>query len=118
MDGFKQNNRGKPAVWTDSGGGCQRAKLVSVKDHEGTSTHKEAANLQMNQRDLKEAVKTVILQHDHVLLDLTSIILSMSKNHDSLASFPAQCLAAEMMSVEVKTKGECSNRVRGRACCT
>jgi hypothetical protein len=45
MAGFKHNNRGKPAVWTDAGGGCQRAKLESVKDHEGTSTHKEAANL-------------------------------------------------------------------------
>jgi hypothetical protein len=87
MAGFKHNNRGKPAVWTDAGGGCQRAKLESVKDHEGTSTHKEAANLQMNQIDMKEAVKTVILQHDHVLLNLTSIILSMAKNQDSLASF-------------------------------
>ena len=51
MAGFKHNNnrlRGKPAL-TDAGGGCQRAKLESVKDHEGTSTHKEAANLQMNQ---------------------------------------------------------------------
>jgi hypothetical protein len=85
--------------------GCQRAKLESVKDHEGTSTHKEAANPQMNQSDMKEAVKTAILQHDHVLLNLTSIILSMAKNHDSLASFPAQCLADEMLSVEVKTKG-------------
>ena len=35
MAGFKHNNRGKPAVWTDAGGGCQRAKLESVKDHEG-----------------------------------------------------------------------------------
>jgi predicted transposase YbfD/YdcC len=70
MAGFKHNNRGKPAVWTDAGGGCQRAKLESVKDHEGTSTHKEAANLQMNQSDMKEAVKTAILQHDHVLLNL------------------------------------------------
>ncbi len=83
MSGFKHNNRGKPAVWTDAGGGCQRAKLESVKDHEGTSTHKEAANLQMNQSDMKEAVKTAILQHNHVLLNLTSIILSMAKNHDS-----------------------------------
>ena len=69
MAGFKHNNRGKPAVWTDAGGGCQRAKLESVKDHEGTSTHKEAANLQMNQIDMEEAVKTAILQHDHVLLN-------------------------------------------------
>jgi hypothetical protein len=58
---------------------------------------------------LKEAVKTAIFQHDHVLLNLTSIILSMAKNHDSLASFPARCLAAEMLSVEVKTKGEDGN---------
>jgi hypothetical protein len=36
-------------------GGYQRAKLESVKDHEGTPTHKEAANLQMNQSDMKEA---------------------------------------------------------------
>jgi hypothetical protein len=36
-----------------------------------------------------------IFQHDHVLLNLTSIILSMAKNHDSLASFPALCLAAQ-----------------------
>ena len=49
-------------------GGCQRAKLQSVKDHEDTPTHKEAANLQMNQSDMKEAVKTAFLQHDHVLL--------------------------------------------------
>ena len=35
MAGFKHNNRGNPAVWTDTGGGCQRAKLESVKDHEG-----------------------------------------------------------------------------------
>ena len=55
---------------------------------------------------MKEAVKTAILQDDHVLLNLTSIILSMDKNHDSLTSFPARCLAAEMLSVEVKTKGE------------
>ena len=87
-------------------------KLESVKDHEGTSTHKEAANLQMNQIDMKEAVKTVILQHNHVLLNLTSIILSMVKNHNSLASFPALCLAAEMLSVEVKTKGEDGNVTR------
>ena len=40
----------------------------------------------MNQSDVKEAVKTAILQHDHVLLNLTSIILSMAKNHDSLLS--------------------------------
>ncbi len=58
------------------------------------------------------AVKTAILQHDHVLLNLTSIILSMDKNHDSLASFPARCLAAEMLSVEVKTKGEDGNVTR------
>ncbi len=42
MAGFKHNNRGKPTVWTGSGWGCQRAKLESVKDHEGTQTHKEA----------------------------------------------------------------------------
>jgi hypothetical protein len=66
MAGFKHNNRGKPAVRTDAGWGCQRAKLESVKDHEGTSTHKEVANLQMNQSNMKEAVKTVILQHDHI----------------------------------------------------
>ena len=99
MAGFKRNDRGKPTVWTGAGGGCQRANLQSVKDHEGTQTHQEAANLQMNQSDMKEAVKTAILQHDHVLLNLTSIILSMAKNHDSLASFPARCLAAEMLSV-------------------
>ena len=86
MAGFK--NRGKPAVWTDASGGCQRAKLESVKDHEGTSTHKEAANLQMNQSDMKEAVKTAILQHDHVLLNLTSIILSMAKNHATAWEIP------------------------------
>jgi hypothetical protein len=68
MDGFKHNDRGKPSVLTSTGGECQRAKLESVKDHEVTQTHKEAANLQMNQRDMKEVVKTVILQHDHVLL--------------------------------------------------
>jgi hypothetical protein len=98
MAGFKHNNRGKPTVWTVAGGGCQRPKLESIKDHEVTQTHKEAANLQMNQSDMKEAVKTVILQHDHVLLNLTSIILSMANNHDSLASFSARCLAAEMLS--------------------
>ena len=59
----KHNDRGKQTVWTGAGGVCQRAKLDSVKDHEGTPTHKEAANLQMNQSD-KEAVKTAILQHD------------------------------------------------------
>ena len=41
-------------MWTDAGGGCQRAKVESVKDHEVTQTHKEAANLQMNQSDMKE----------------------------------------------------------------
>jgi hypothetical protein len=112
MAGFNHNDRGKPTVWTDAGGGCQRAKVESVKDHEVTQTHKEAANLQMNQSDMKEAVKTAILQNDHVLLNLTSIILSMAKNHDSLASFPARCLAAEMLSVEVKTKGEDGNVTR------
>jgi hypothetical protein len=90
MAGFKHNNRGKLTMWTGADGGCQRAKLESVKDHEGTSTHKEAANLQMNESYMKEAVKTVILQHDLVLLNLTSIILSMAKNHNSLASFPAR----------------------------
>ena len=98
--------RGKLTVWTDTDWRCQRTKLESVKDHEGTTTHKSEANLQMNQSDMKEAVKTAILQDDHVLLNLTSIILSMAKNHDSLTSFPARCLAAEMLSVEVKTKGE------------
>ena len=112
MAGFNHNDRGKPTVWTDAGGGCQRAKVESVKDHEVTQTHKEAANLQMNQSDMKEAVKTAILQDDHVLLNLTSIILSMAKNHDSLTSFPARCLAAEMLSVEVKTKGEDGNVTR------
>ncbi len=112
MAGFKRNDRGKPTVWTGAGGGCQRANLQSVKDHEGTQTHQEAANLQMNQSDMKEAVKTAILQHDNVLLNLTSIILSMAKNHDSLASFSARCLAAEMLSVEVKTKGEDGNVTR------
>ena len=92
MAGFNHNDRGKPTVWTDAGGGCQRAKVESVKDHEVTQTHKEAANLQMNQSDMKEAVKTAILQHDHVLLNLTNIILSIAKNHDSLSSFPAWCL--------------------------
>ena len=72
MAGFNHNDRGKPTVWTDAGGGCQRAKVESVKDHEVTQTHKEAANLQMNQIDMKEAVKTAILQDDHVLLNLTS----------------------------------------------
>jgi hypothetical protein len=90
MAGFKYNDRGKPTVWTDVGGGCQRAKLESVKNHEGTQTHKEAANLQMNQSDMKETVKTAILQHNHVLLNLTSIILSMAKNQDSICSFPAR----------------------------
>ena len=112
MAGFKRNDRGKPTVWTGAGGGCQRANLQSVKDHEGTQTHQEAANLQMNQSDMKEAVKTAILQHDHVLLNLTSIILSMANNHDSLASFSARCLAAEMLTVEVKTKGEDGNVTR------
>jgi hypothetical protein len=112
MAGFKHNDRGRQNVWTGAGGGCQRAKLQSVKDHEGTITHKAAANLQMNQSDMKEAVKTAILQHDHVLLNLTSIILSMANNHDSIASFSARCLAAEMLSVEVKTKGEDGNVTR------
>ena len=92
------------------------------RNHEVTQTHKEAANLQMNQSDMKEAVKTAILQDDHVLLNLTSIILSMAKNHDSLTSFPARCLAAEMLSVEAEGlclfARFCSNRVGGRACCT
>jgi hypothetical protein len=66
----------------------------------------------MNQSDMKEAVKTAILQHDHVLLNLTNIILSIAKNHDSLSSFPARCQAAEMLSVEVKTKGEDGNVTR------
>jgi hypothetical protein len=66
----------------------------------------------MNQSYMKEAVKTAIIQHDHVLLNLTSIILSMAKNHDSFKSFSARCLAAEMLSVEVKTKGEDGNVTR------
>jgi hypothetical protein len=66
MAGSKHNNKGKPTVWTGASGGCQRAKVESVKDHEGTQTHTEVANLQMNQSDMKEAVKTVILEHDHV----------------------------------------------------
>jgi hypothetical protein len=66
----------------------------------------------MNQSDMKEAVKTAILHHDHVLLNLTSIILSMAKNHESLNSFSARCLAAEMLSVEVKSKGEDGNVTR------
>jgi hypothetical protein len=71
MAGFKYNDRGKPTVWTGAGEGCQRTKLQSVKDHEGTPTHKEAANL-----------------------------------------LPARCVAAEMLSVEVKTKGEDGNVTR------
>ncbi len=102
MAGFKHKDRGKQTTWMGAGGGCRRAKLQSVKDHEDTQTHKEKANLQMNQSDMKEAVKTAILQHDQVLLNFTSIILSMAKNHNSLASFSARCLAAEMLSVEVK----------------
>jgi hypothetical protein len=35
MAGFKHNDRGKLNVCTGAGGGCQRAKLQSVKDHEG-----------------------------------------------------------------------------------
>jgi sugar diacid utilization regulator len=66
----------------------------------------------MNQIDMKEAVKSAILQHDHVLMNLTIIILSMAKNHDSLCSFPVRCLAAEILSVEVKTKGEDANVTR------
>ena len=65
---------------------------VRQGSHEGTQTHNEAANLQMNQRDMKAAVKTAVLEHDRVLLKLTSIFLSMAKNHDSLCSFPARCL--------------------------
>ena len=53
MAGFNHNDRGKPTVWTDAGGGCQRAKVESVKDHEVTQTHKEAANLQMNQSNMQ-----------------------------------------------------------------
>jgi hypothetical protein len=112
MVGFKHNERGKSLVWTGAGGGCQRAKEESVINHKGTTTHKQAANLQMNQRDMKCAVKTAILEHDRVLLNLTSIILSMVKNHDSPCSFPARCLAAAMLTVEVKTKGEDGNVTR------
>jgi hypothetical protein len=82
----------------------------------GPITHKALANLQMNQSDMKEEVKTVILQHDHVLLNLTSIILSMAKNHDSLNSFSAQCLTVEMLLVHVKTKGEDGNVTRDPPC--
>jgi hypothetical protein len=45
MAGFKHVDLGKKTVWTGAGGGCQRAKLDSVQDHEVTQTHKEAANL-------------------------------------------------------------------------
>ena len=38
MAGFKHNDSGKPTVWTGAGRGCQRAKLESVKDHEGTQS--------------------------------------------------------------------------------
>ncbi len=89
--------------WTGAGGGSQRAKLESVKDHEDTWMHSESANLQMNQRDMKAAVKTAILEHHHVLLNLTSIILSMVKNHDSLCSYPARCLA-EMLETPKMTR--------------
>jgi hypothetical protein len=71
-------------VWKVDGGGCKKAKEDSVKNHEDTLTHKEAANLQMNQGAMKSAVKTTILQHDCMQLNLTNIILSMAKNHDSL----------------------------------
>ena len=100
---------------TDNQPAAHRPPRTAHTSHlqlEGTPTHKEAANLQMNQSDMKEAVKTAILQHDHVLLNLTSIILSMANNHDSIASFSARCLAAEMLSVEVKTKGEDGNVTR------
>ena len=96
MAGFNHNDRGKPTVWTDAGGGCQRAKVESVKDHEVTQTHKEAANLQMNQSDMKEAVKTAILQHDHVLLNLTSILFQQSRRksvlHVKLCSCVGVCV--------------------------
>jgi hypothetical protein len=101
MAGFKHNDRGKPTVWTDAGGGA-RGRSWSPSRITGARKHKEAANLQMNQSDMKETVKTAILQHDHVLLNLTSIILSMAKNRDSIGSFPARCLAAEMLTVEVE----------------
>jgi hypothetical protein len=39
MAGFKHNARGKPTVWTGAGGGCQRAKLESVKDHDCLCVH-------------------------------------------------------------------------------
>ncbi len=87
MAGFERNNRGKPKVWTGVVWGCQRVKEESVKDHKGTTTRKGDENLQINQSDMKEAVKTEVLQHDCVLLaNLTSIILSMTKNHNSLCS--------------------------------
>ena len=84
MAGFMNNKWGKQQVRTVDGGGCKRAKEKSVKDHEDTLTHKETANLQMNQTDMKSAVKTAILQHNCMLLNLTNITLSMAKNHDSL----------------------------------
>jgi hypothetical protein len=68
-------------VWTDSRGcqrakedshGCQRAQEESVEDHEGMITHKENAKRQSIQSDMKEAVKTVILQHDIMVLNLTT----------------------------------------------
>jgi hypothetical protein len=48
---------------------------------------------------MKAAVKNAILQRERMLLNLTSIILSMTKNHNSLCSFPARCLADEMLTV-------------------
>ena len=53
---------------------------ASVKHHEGTTIHKEASNLQSNRSDMKEAVKTAVLQNDRLLLNLTSIILSMAND--------------------------------------
>ena len=106
VGGFELNSRGKQQVWTHAGGGCQRAKIDAVKEHETSQLHQVAANLPMNQSGMKEAVKTAILQDDRVLLNLTNIIYCMAKNYDSLCSYSSRCLAAEMLSVEVKTKGE------------
>ena len=99
MAGFERNGRGKQQVWTDSGWGCQRAKQQSLKDHQDTITHKEAANLQSNQINMKEAVKTAILQHNSVLLNLTSIILSMAKNHNSLCSLKVWCACVSVLVI-------------------
>ena len=66
--GYDLTQRGKKQVWTYAGGGCKRLKLDSIKEHEITALHKEAANLLSNQSAMKEAVKTAILQEDRVLM--------------------------------------------------